>query len=113
MSSWADVHKGVGNGSELSGVLAACDDFAVNRNLMSCLTGYDRETEQALTPCKVSLFYELGHVKLCVNDTKKERVGFATLQPHPAGLLASIEEALASPLDWRKAKKGDTQGFRR
>jgi hypothetical protein len=111
MSSWKDVHKGVGNGSELAGVEAVFHDFAGCRNLMECLTGYVPGEKGILTPCRVTLFYEFGHVKLCINDKITERLGFVSLTGDSGSLEAAIEGALSSAIDWRKAAKPAAGGF--
>lgn len=111
MSSWSDVHKGPGNGSQLAAVEAAQGDFAGNRTIMECLTGWNGDSKAKLTPCKLSLFYEMGHVKLMVNDPVGGRIGFVTLKPHAEGLAGAVEHALLGGIEWRKAPDKPTGGF--
>lgn len=116
MSSWKDVHKGKAGGSELGAVKAIQAHFAGNRILMAAVTGYDPETESAVPAVKVTLFYELGSLKLCVNSSLDDRLGFVTLRAEDGTLSEAIEAALIGGIDWRKRPKqpqGAWQGGRR
>lgn len=116
MSSWKDVHKGKDGGSELAQAEAVQGQFAGNRILMQALTGYVPGEKDAVPRVKVTVFYEMGVVKLCVNEPQTDRLGFVTLDPVHAEIGAAIDAALLGGLDWRKRPKpvqGAWQGPRR
>jgi hypothetical protein len=110
MSSWKDVHKGAGGGSDLGAVKAVQAHFADNRILMAAITGYDPISESAVPVVKVTIFYELGSVKLCVNSPVDERLGFITLKASDGTLSEAIEAALMGGIEWRKRPKSQPGG---
>lgn len=113
MSSWKDVHKGRNSDGGLKGILALWDHFADDRIIISALTGYDPESKEPLGECKITIFYELGRIKLSVSDPRTKRVGFVTLEPSHPTLGACIVSALQGGLDWRQSKESPQGGFRR
>ena len=81
--------------------------FTLAQNLYDCLAGFPGDKGKQMPGCKISLWIELGNVKLCVNDDHFGRVGFAVLNTGMA-LGEAIEEVLdGDGLEWRpKGKKG-------
>lgn len=79
--------------------------FRANPELLDCLAGYVGDTGKKIPGCKISLWIELGNLKLCVNDDHYGRVGFAILN---TGLKLSqaIEEVLdCDGIEWRPNSK--------
>lgn len=111
MSSWSEVHKGASNGSELGAVEALQAHFAGSRMLLQALTGYVPGEKNACPPVKVTLFYELGSLKLCVNSPVDDRLGFVTLKAQDGSLEDAIEAALSGGIDWRKRPKAAAGGW--
>jgi hypothetical protein len=104
-ASWSDVQKGAENGSELKAVLAVQSQFAGSRMAIPALTGYDPKTSKAVAVVKLTLFYEMGRVKICVNSPLDDRLGFVTLPTDVPDLAAAIDAALAGGIEWRKRPK--------
>lgn len=79
--------------------------FKQNPEIVDVLVGYRQDNGKMRPGCKISLWVELGNVKLCVNDDHMGRVGFAVLN---TGLKLSqaIEEVLdANGIEWRPNSK--------
>lgn len=110
MSSWTEVHKGMGNGSELGAVESLQKHFAGSRILLQALTGYVPGEKNTLGRVKVSIFYEMGHVKLCLTDDLGGRLGFVTLDPENGTLEECLEAALAGGIEWRKKPEKQNWG---
>lgn len=113
MAGWKEVHKGRGDGSAFKQVKGLWDHFADDRTLISCLTGFDPDSKEALSPCKVTLFHEMGCVKLSISDPAGKRVGFVTLSQEYPTIGEALAAALEGGVDWRAAKEPQTGGFRR
>lgn len=107
MSSWTEVHKGASNGSELAAVEGCQSNFAGNRILLQAITGYVPGEKTQVPPVSITIFYEMGHVKLCVNDKHGKRLGFVTLTEGHESLAEAIEAALEGRLEWRKKREGE------
>lgn len=62
---------------------------------------------------KLTIFVEGDKVKLCINSTGDDRMGFVTLDVHKS-LSDAICEALdGGGIDWRAKPKREQGGFRR
>jgi len=113
MGAWKDVHKGKEGGSAFKQVKGLWDHFAEDRTLISALTGYDPDLKDVLSPCKVTLFAEMGLVKASVSDPATKRVGFVTLSQEYPTIGMALQAALEGGIDWRAAKDPQQGGFRR
>lgn len=79
--------------------------FVHNPELYDCLAGYEGDKGKKIPGCKVSLWIEMGNVKLCVNDDHYGRTGFAVLDTS-LKLSQAIEQVLdGNGIEWR-AKQG-------
>jgi hypothetical protein len=105
MSSWQDVQ---GSGSDADeGKLArrVAEEFAGSRILIEALSGWPLSGGKPTVPVKISIFCEMGRVKLCINDPARKRLGFVTVVSVGGDLLESIIQALQGEIEWRKAKE--------
>lgn len=79
--------------------------FEHNPELWDCLAGYEGDKGKRIPGCKMSVWIELGNVKLCVNDDHMGRVGFALLDTSLT-LSQAIEQVLdGNGLEWRPRGK--------
>jgi hypothetical protein len=91
--------SGTVNGSAV--VESTTPMFVRDQNLYDCLAGYENDKGKRVPGCKISLWIELGNVKLCVNDDHYGRVGFAVLNTGMK-LSQAIEEVLeCDGIEWR------------
>ncbi len=81
--------------------------FTKNPELFECLVGYQGE-KKWIPGCKISIWAEMGNIKLCINDDFNYRIGFAVLDTH-LKLSQALEEVLdGSGIEWRQ-KPGKRQ----
>jgi hypothetical protein len=86
--------------------------FAESRNLRDCLCGWVGEGKDKGYPCKLTLFVEMGRLKISINDPTRKLMGFGTLDLE-TGLVDALEHALGDGgIEWRKQKERQTGGYR-
>jgi len=74
---------------------------AKNPEMYECLCGYSDEKGKHVPGCKITIFHEMGNLKIAINDPVTGRVGFGVLDPGQK-LSQAIEELCGgSGLEWR------------
>lgn len=104
MSSWKDDQVKPLSRGVLPNTVMSLEIFRGGLSVGDCLCGFGRDKDGWREGCKITLFWDLGRLKIAVQDPQQNRVGFATLDT-ARPLIEALEDVLSSgSIDWRPSK---------